>query len=243
MSPRPSPATRVLQHLASVLDYVDEKVPFAPHRFGKRIFRIHLDRAKRAAQADPTWSSIEARRHRDGSGAVTMLSNDLTMTDWITQDRIEEELTPRSWWVEPARRLIHWRMSQHINTLVTNRERAQRGWATRDVWDFDHYLTRVVGEALAELAEQAHGWPDGVYDTFEEWVAALRENSEKLLAYAHQRGENEAVALWHVLAGDPARQEQAEAAFKAHLALEAANLKGAQQSMKWVAKHLGRLWD
>ena len=52
------------------------------------------------------------------------------------------------------------------------KERAQKGWSSYDVWDFDTYLAMVIGDGLAHLAgaHMSHPWDY----TPEEW-------SEKLL--------------------------------------------------------------
>ena len=52
------------------------------------------------------------------------------------------------------------------------KQRAERGWSSYDVWDFDTYLAMVIGDGLAYLADahMSHPWDY----TPEEW-------SEKLL--------------------------------------------------------------
>jgi hypothetical protein len=236
-------STKALEVLRDGLRAVDRS-PVAPYHLGEKVFDRYIDRSKRAAAKDPVWSAIEQRRRKPGTtGFVTMLSDDLSMADWLEQDRIEEELTPKPWWAEPARKLIHFRLASPASAILERQARAEHGWARNDVWSFDHYITRVTGEALAALAKEAHGHPCGTYDSFEEWTDALRANSDKLLAYAHRRGEDEGTAFWHTLAGDRNRAAETKVAFDALHDLEEANLKGARQAMKWVAKNLGSLWD
>jgi hypothetical protein len=38
-------------------------------------------------------------------------------------------------------------------------QRGVRGWSDEDTWSFDHYLTRVIVGGLAQLKEDAHGYP------------------------------------------------------------------------------------
>ena len=52
------------------------------------------------------------------------------------------------------------------------KERAQKGWSSYDVWDFDTYLAQVISGALEFFAENHQSHP---YDlTPEEWSAQLQ---------------------------------------------------------------------
>lgn len=52
-------------------------------------------------------------------------------------------------------------------------ERARNGYAQRDLWDFNSYLTVMFSKAFEELALNHYGFPYGMTD--EEWTDILRE--------------------------------------------------------------------
>ena len=60
--------------------------------------------------------------------------------------------------------------------------------AERDAWDADHYYARVLGESLAYLAEQRHGYPTQ-FDDLAAWQTYLRRLALAFLDYA-QATEN-----------------------------------------------------
>lgn len=55
------------------------------------------------------------------------------------------------------------------------RQRVVRGYANCDVWNLDSWFSNVMSGALKELAEHHYGWPDGLFDTPEEWTAWLNK--------------------------------------------------------------------
>jgi hypothetical protein len=62
-------------------------------------------------------------------------------------------------------------------------QRATRGWADCDTWNFDDYLTRVASEGIVYLAEHLHSHPskataDGWKNTLLELAEDLRESRE-----------------------------------------------------------------
>lgn len=74
---------------------------------------------------------------------------------------------------------MYWRLKRKI---VRFWQRGRRGWADEDVWSFDDYITRVMAEGIAHLADTDHGWPgeNSKWPTHEEWVAYLRDLSGRL---------------------------------------------------------------
>lgn len=52
-------------------------------------------------------------------------------------------------------------------------ERARKGYAQQDLWDFDSYLTVMFSKAFEELALNHYGYPHGMTD--EEWTDILHE--------------------------------------------------------------------
>jgi hypothetical protein len=47
----------------------------------------------------------------------------------------------------------------HIRKVKWFLQRGFRGWADCDVWDFDHYLSRVISGGLEHLSRNNHGFP------------------------------------------------------------------------------------
>lgn len=61
-------------------------------------------------------------------------------------------------------------------------QRGRRGWADCDVWSFDWYITKVMSQGIARLADVDHGWPGegSRWPTHEEFIAYLRDLSGRL---------------------------------------------------------------
>lgn len=110
--------------------------------------------------------------------------------------------------------------------IVRSWQRGRRGWGAQDTWSFDYYLARVTGEGLLHLAEHTHGWPalNDEFPTFESWQEALRKHGRILITYALDEDDD-----------DLSTDEQ--------MKQEAQRLEDARESMRWVATHLGHLWD
>lgn len=64
-------------------------------------------------------------------------------------------------------------------------QRGRRGWADCDVWNFDTYLARVIGEGAAKLRDISHGHP-GELNEFE-WSEILSQIAHGFRMYATGR--------------------------------------------------------
>jgi len=93
--------------------------------------------------------------------------------------------------------------------------RGRWGWAVSDSWDTGHYIAGVLGEMLVSMSRDAHGAPAG--HEFADWEADLRSHGEALIAWYRRRDD------WGA---------EEEAAYEK-----------AQKAVRWVADHLGTLWD
>jgi hypothetical protein len=110
------------------------------------------------------------------------------------RDRIRES---RPWWLKAYdsahgylfgwNGLIRVRLNPRniLNHHVWNRQRAKRGWADRDVWSMDSYISRVLGEMCAYLAEHNVAYPGegSPWPTPEIWHDHLVDLSSRLLAW------------------------------------------------------------
>ena len=81
--------------------------------------------------------------------------------------------------------------------LVAFWQRGRRGWAVRDTWEMDAYLSRVIPDMLDHLAANANGapckhmedmdWTPGRCNNctcYEEWTAKLQQIARNIRAYA-----------------------------------------------------------
>lgn len=62
-------------------------------------------------------------------------------------------------------------------------ERGWRGYARHDLWSFDMYLAKVIGEGVKQLADGSYGWNDRDFKTFEEYQQMLYKMSKGFLEY------------------------------------------------------------
>ena len=54
---------------------------------------------------------------------------------------------------------LGWGAPGFISDIYTYWHRARYGWAPRDTWNLDVYLSRVMGHSLKHLAQNTHGSP------------------------------------------------------------------------------------
>lgn len=63
-------------------------------------------------------------------------------------------------------------------------QRATRGFADKDVWNLDTYLTELIADSVEQLADIQHGWPGtDEFPTPESWDEYLRK-AVSLLRYS-----------------------------------------------------------
>jgi hypothetical protein len=244
MSDTPTP----MQRVRTVISAIDE-LPIMPSNVADRALDRYFDRRDKRAKSSARWSEIEARRHLDGrEGSSLFLSEEagLNWAEWEEQQRIERAITPEPWWLGTAKKAKHyWTLGDALGVGEWWYDRARRGWGKRDVWNMNHYLARVLSEMLGTLADEAHGWPNKKYETFEEWQDALRENAAALSEwYKGERGENDNLGdRWYEAACESERKDEAKELYEQVRIEEAARLARARKSMHWVADHFESLWD
>ncbi len=61
--------------------------------------------------------------------------------------------------------------------MVAFAQRGRRGWADRDTWDLDSYLSEVIAGSLRHRADSAHGWPGDNLEVANvgDWQSEVRE--------------------------------------------------------------------
>ncbi len=120
---------------------------------------------------------------------------------------------------------LHWWWEEHKPHPIAFWQRGRRGWADRDTWSFDTYLSGVLADGLLYLADTKHGHPcrgvapeDCKTCACEKlWDKELRENAEKF-------------RLLHE--GDWGTSEELE------------NLDCVRkEACEWLAEWYGALWD
>ena len=147
----------------------------------------------------------------------------------------------RGWLISRAYSLDRWVSSvlhltwyRKTRTFIT---RGRKGWAPRDIWSLDHYLTRVIGDEFAwaagligdtvlELDRTSHSYPsDGM--TPGQWRDILLNISVPLRAYKH---------LWE----ESTREDRT---YKENRAAEEKIINDAADAFRLMADHLPSLWD
>lgn len=188
------------------------------------------ERNRARAMEDTEYAEIEARRHRRKDGYITLASSDdnLTMEHWDIQSTIEARTARHPWWEGPLRALRSNPFSKVVSAVDRRHQRAQRGWDHTALWSLDDHLSKTLGAQLIALADIAHGWPQSdEYPTYEDWVAALRDNGNALLAY----GDHWDVCLIPGITSEEIRAKEDELR------------DNAKKALHWVADNLGALWD
>ena len=122
------------------------------------------------------------------------------------------------WWKD----LGQWITRGWLRDIKTYWHRARYGWAPRDTWSLDHYVSGVLGGALAHLAKHKNGTPSGYpcldpqcHTDHDRWVADLQRWAEAFAAYArddYYELHGTDYKAWH--ADEKRRQENMEQALK-----------------------------
>lgn len=125
-----------------------------------------------------------------------------------------------SWW---------WQDHKPLPALKAFWQRGRRGWADRDTWNLDHYISGILAGSLLHLVNTTHGnpcratkWEDCgskgcSLNCAELWDKELRENAEKFkLMYEDEWGTVEELQ----------KLEQTS-----------------KEALEWLSRWYGALWD
>jgi hypothetical protein len=145
--------------------------------------RGHALAEKRARAADPQFAADQDAR-RAKPGVVLGSEGPGGLDGFFAEMETARKHDP--WWLT-ATLHIHWWMQKHGPSATWANvkafwQRGRRGWADRDVWNLDHYLSTVIRDSVNHLNETKHGWP-GDPMTYEEWGQILTEISEGMQAH------------------------------------------------------------
>lgn len=138
-------------------------------------------------------------------------------------DRIEDKLgiewMPVYWSVSG---LLERRVAEPIMGIYDFWQRGRRGYADRDVWGLDEYITSWLPSALVQLAN-GHTYPgiEQGFETPEKWTTFLKEQARIIKNY-HE------INCFHV---EATSEERIESYNEAH------------QAIKRIAEHFFHLWD
>lgn len=143
------------------------------------------DRADRRAAANPRWREInELRMAHSTPPAIAFIDEaaGLTWDLWQEQTEIERSITPHTW----VHRLDWWLdrhagVSHPIRTFRSFWHRGRHGWAPRDTYNLDRYLSRVTADALVYFRQNLSGYPTDL--TEESWDELLRQIERGLRAH------------------------------------------------------------
>jgi len=173
---------------------------------------------------------------RDGYFTLDDLRRERELRDhWAKAHPLRSRLTEAAYstdrWISSVLHLTWYRRTR---TFIT---RGRQGWAPRDIWSLDHYLTRVIGDEFAwaagligdtvlALDRTSHSYPaDGM--TPGQWRDILLDISIPLRAYQH---------LWDESTREDRTREQNRAA-------EDKIIDDAAAAFRLLADHLPSLWD
>lgn len=211
--------------------------PLAPHRLADAALDAHFDRVHRNAQHDPTWAAIQQRRLNE-DGTITMLSDDLTLDDWVRQDEIAAELTPEPRWVRLARATAGVTARRALAKVAWAAQMLSRGWADADTYSLDWTLCTRLAAQLDHLAAHTHGYPSTEqYPTFELWQADLRKAAAGLRGWATREDTATNRALLD------ATGEAFVALLEVQNQEEERRLADAREAFAWIGENLPDLWD
>lgn len=54
-------------------------------------------------------------------------------------------------------------------------QRILRGYCDYDIWEMDYFLGTLLSDMCFNFADNASGWPDTKFETYEDWVEYLQE--------------------------------------------------------------------
>ena len=180
------------------------------------LFNRWSKKAHKAAMCNPEYAEIESRLRKPNGSIVW------DAEAWERQSEIRSELTKFPRYLKVVKYFHnkrYWRLKYWLRMTKHYRQRIAKGYSYRDLWDLDHYLSRVIQSAVIELRDNAHGWP-GEPMTFEEWLVILTKISEGFKAH------NE---MHEVPPSDTERRESLEAQW--------------QEGSELFIKYYGSLWD
>lgn len=233
-------SVRVLLDSANKAAWKLDAAPVSPAGLAARWARRNMRARKAIAMTDPDFAAQEnARKLPQGSVVVSRPGTGLTVEAFTRHRERLQALAPRGWQDTAARSLARVRAGQVTAVALSMFDKATRGWDDADIWNLDSSMASRTGAQLHALADLAHGWPDCHYETYDEWVAALREHGTALADYANQAGVDEATAEWHLLPAGPERED----ALTAVRLLEDSLAAGATRAWEWIAVHHAHLWD
>lgn len=214
--------------------------PASPAGIAGTWARRNLHARKELAMQDPDFADQEnARKLPGGSTVVSKPGTRLTLEAYTKHRARLQTLAPRGWQDTAARTLATVRAGHVTGAALSMFDKVTRGWTDSDIWNLDASMASRTGAQLHALAGLAHGWPDCHYETYEEWVAALREHGTALTDYARQAGVDEATVAWSLLPAGPER----ETALAEVRLLEESLAAGATRAWAWIAAHHAHLWD
>lgn len=203
----------------ATIDIVDEALKGYADKKMEKI----IDAQHEAAMANEEYAEIQKRRDEANKGnedTVILSGNGITIDDWFRQSDIASEVSPEPATMNLYRLLYSSPLHRTKNQIKFAYQRLTRSWDDMSTWSLDTTLCATLGAQLKHLAVHTHGSPIGEeFPTHESWAEALNSNAEALIAYGTK---------WDA---DLTREE------------EEAIYKKAQESLRWVADHLGNLWD
>ena len=143
-------------------------------------------------------------------------------------------------------------MGDKWKELKWARQRVVRGYADCDMWNLDSWFAAVLPDMLNQFAEDAHGWPDGTFETFEDWQQWLRDTAAaiKMMREEEQDAINphwpayqKELDNWQYTANGYAPGEVAHCYWEEAKRIAADAQNNFEQAMISFSKNFKCLWD
>ena len=210
----------------------------SPSSLAEAAWKLRLKQRETQAMKDPIYAAEELAR-RKANGTIIVSSEGFAVKSYFDHLGLFNELAPLTFVDEF---LLAARNNLKVSTityfLTDIYDKLTRGWVESEIWSMSQSLALRTGSMLIELSNTSHGWPDKSYETFEEWVSALKENGNKLVAYGKQEGV-EGMLNYLDLEDEKERSKAREAVED----LERKLAENAREAWMWVATHHEDLWD
>lgn len=64
-------------------------------------------------------------------------------------------------------------MQQIFRNIKSFFQRGTKGYCDEDLWEIDSWFLKIMPKILEEFKKKTMGWPDNLYNSFEEYIADI----------------------------------------------------------------------
>ena len=88
------------------------------------------------------------------------------------------------------RALFTYQIPYFFKSIVFGFQRAFRGYSDWDTWNLDKFYINLFIGSLRHFAKYVNGWPDNLYETFEDYVKDINRVADDLEYYIKDNSED-----------------------------------------------------